>query len=106
MAEGTGGTTLVRMSGSGATCFALFDSEWERDAAASICPPTGGIWRLSAIGAPSCLPAATPDPHCRPSDACRRRPAIEAGTPATELMERAGRALAEAVRLYVGHASR
>ena len=35
-------------------------------------------------------------------NACRRRPAIEAGTPATELMERAGRALAEAVRLYVG----
>ena len=30
------------------------------------------------------------------------RRAIEAGTPETELMERAGRALAEAVRLYAG----
>ena len=30
------------------------------------------------------------------------RQAIEAGTPETELMERAGRALAEAVRLYAG----
>ncbi len=45
--KGQGGTTLVRMSGSGATCFALFDSEWERDAAASICPPNW--WHLATF---------------------------------------------------------
>jgi 4-diphosphocytidyl-2-C-methyl-D-erythritol kinase len=33
--ESTDGTTLVRMSGSGATCFALYDSIAARDAAAS-----------------------------------------------------------------------
>jgi 4-diphosphocytidyl-2-C-methyl-D-erythritol kinase len=33
-----GGAELVRMSGSGATCFALFDSEEMRDAAAAACP--------------------------------------------------------------------
>jgi 4-diphosphocytidyl-2-C-methyl-D-erythritol kinase len=45
--KGQGGTTLVRMSGSGATCFALFDSESERDAAASICPPNW--WHLATF---------------------------------------------------------
>jgi 4-diphosphocytidyl-2-C-methyl-D-erythritol kinase len=33
------GAELSRMSGSGATCFALFDSEETRDAAAAACPP-------------------------------------------------------------------
>jgi 4-diphosphocytidyl-2-C-methyl-D-erythritol kinase len=33
------GADFVRMSGSGATCFALFDSIATRDAAASDCPP-------------------------------------------------------------------
>ncbi|WP_300974714.1 4-(cytidine 5'-diphospho)-2-C-methyl-D-erythritol kinase [Sphingomonas sp. LHG3406-1] len=33
------GVELARMSGSGATCFALFDSEEARDAAAAACPP-------------------------------------------------------------------
>jgi 4-diphosphocytidyl-2-C-methyl-D-erythritol kinase len=32
------GAELTRMSGSGATCFALFDSEVSRDAAAAACP--------------------------------------------------------------------
>jgi 4-diphosphocytidyl-2-C-methyl-D-erythritol kinase len=32
------GANFVRMSGSGATCFALFDSEEDRDAAAAACP--------------------------------------------------------------------
>lgn len=32
------GAAVVRMSGSGATCFALFDTEQSRDAAASLCP--------------------------------------------------------------------
>jgi 4-diphosphocytidyl-2-C-methyl-D-erythritol kinase len=32
-------TTLARMSGSGATCFALFESEDARDKAADACPP-------------------------------------------------------------------
>ncbi|MCY7270513.1 MAG: 4-(cytidine 5'-diphospho)-2-C-methyl-D-erythritol kinase [Sphingomonas bacterium] len=32
------GATFVRMSGSGATCFALFGNERERDAAAATCP--------------------------------------------------------------------
>lgn len=32
------GATYVRMSGSGATCFALFDDEAARDAAAEACP--------------------------------------------------------------------
>lgn len=33
------GVTLARMSGSGATCFALFASQEARDAAAQACPP-------------------------------------------------------------------
>ncbi len=37
---------LARMSGSGATCFALYASEAERDAAAAWrCLPNGGNWR-------------------------------------------------------------
>ncbi len=32
------GAAIVRMSGSGATCFALFDSEQARDASAAACP--------------------------------------------------------------------
>ena len=36
--RGQPGATFVRMSGSGATCFALFDSIEARDAAASACP--------------------------------------------------------------------
>ena len=43
--KATGRRQFVRMSGSGATCFALFDGEAARDAAAA-CPLTGGIWRL------------------------------------------------------------
>ena len=39
------GATLVRMSGSGATCFALFDSETTRDAAAEAVP--AGWWHLA-----------------------------------------------------------
>ena len=37
---------FVRMSGSGATCFALFDGEEERDAAAAAVPP--GWWHLAS----------------------------------------------------------
>ena len=39
------GANFVRMSGSGATCFALFDDEAARDAAAAACPRHGGISR-------------------------------------------------------------
>jgi 4-diphosphocytidyl-2-C-methyl-D-erythritol kinase len=39
------GATLVRMSGSGATCFALFDSAAERDAAANAVPREW--WRMA-----------------------------------------------------------
>jgi 4-diphosphocytidyl-2-C-methyl-D-erythritol kinase len=39
------GATFVRMSGSGATCFALFDDEDVRDAAASACPASW--WHLA-----------------------------------------------------------
>jgi 4-diphosphocytidyl-2-C-methyl-D-erythritol kinase len=39
--------TLVRMSGSGATCFALFSSEEARDAAASGCP--SNWWHLATF---------------------------------------------------------
>ena len=45
--EARQGTTFVRMSGSGATCFALFDSEAERDRAADDCPPDW--WRLATV---------------------------------------------------------
>lgn len=41
------GTTLVRMSGSGATCFALFDSEVSRDVAAAACP--SDWWHLPSF---------------------------------------------------------
>jgi 4-diphosphocytidyl-2-C-methyl-D-erythritol kinase len=39
------GVSFVRMSGSGATCFALFESESARDLAASASPPSW--WRLA-----------------------------------------------------------
>ena len=39
------GANFVRMSGSGATCFALFDSEEDRDTAAAACPSTW--WHLA-----------------------------------------------------------
>jgi 4-diphosphocytidyl-2-C-methyl-D-erythritol kinase len=41
------GATFVRMSGSGATCFALFDSESWRDAATEAVPPQW--WRLATF---------------------------------------------------------
>ena len=41
------GADFVRMSGSGATCFALFDGEQARDAAASTCPPEW--WHLATF---------------------------------------------------------
>jgi 4-diphosphocytidyl-2-C-methyl-D-erythritol kinase len=40
------GANFVRMSGSGATCFALFDSDADRDAAASACPASW--WHLAS----------------------------------------------------------
>jgi 4-diphosphocytidyl-2-C-methyl-D-erythritol kinase len=41
------GAQAVRMSGSGATCFALFDSEDARNAAAANCPPQW--WHLASF---------------------------------------------------------
>ena len=41
------GTSFVRMSGSGATCFALFDNEVARDAAAAACQPNW--WHLATV---------------------------------------------------------
>ena len=41
------GANFVRMSGSGATCFALFDREEGRDAAAAACPPNW--WHLATF---------------------------------------------------------
>jgi len=41
------GANFVRMSGSGATCFALFDSEQARDAAAAACPSSW--WHLGSV---------------------------------------------------------
>jgi 4-diphosphocytidyl-2-C-methyl-D-erythritol kinase len=41
------GANFVRLSGSGATCFALFDSEGQRDAAAAACPPNW--WHLATF---------------------------------------------------------
>ena len=40
-------SNFVRMSGSGATCFALFDSEEARDAAAAACP--SNWWHLATF---------------------------------------------------------
>ncbi len=45
--RGQGGANFVRMSGSGATCFALFDSERARDGAAAACP--SGWWHLGTV---------------------------------------------------------
>jgi 4-diphosphocytidyl-2-C-methyl-D-erythritol kinase len=42
------GARLVRMSGSGATCFALFDSEGEREAAKARIAGHPGWWTLSS----------------------------------------------------------
>ena len=39
------GVTLARMSGSGATCFALFDDDAARDSAAAACP--SNWWHLA-----------------------------------------------------------
>lgn len=44
--EARPGCNLARMSGSGASCFALFDSHEERDAAALLCPD--GWWHLAS----------------------------------------------------------
>lgn len=44
---GREGATFVRMSGSGATCFALFDSEAARDSAAAGCP--ADWWHLATF---------------------------------------------------------
>ena len=41
------GAQFVRMSGSGATCFALFDDEAARDRAAASCPPNW--WHLASF---------------------------------------------------------
>ena len=41
------GATVCRMSGSGATCFALFDCEASRDRAAARCPPHW--WHLASF---------------------------------------------------------
>jgi len=41
------GAGIVRMSGSGATCFALFEDEGARDAAAAACPPAW--WHLATF---------------------------------------------------------
>jgi len=41
------GADVVRMSGSGATCFALFENEATRDAAAAVCPPDW--WHLASF---------------------------------------------------------
>ena len=44
------GATLVRMSGSGATCFALFEDEATRDAAdAAIAATRPGWWRMASV---------------------------------------------------------
>lgn len=44
------GATLVRMSGSGATCFALFEDEAARDAAdAAIAATRPGWWRVASV---------------------------------------------------------
>ena len=44
---GQSGANFVRMSGSGATCFALFDDEGQRDAAAAACP--AHWWHLATF---------------------------------------------------------
>jgi 4-diphosphocytidyl-2-C-methyl-D-erythritol kinase len=45
--RGCEGVDVARMSGSGATCFALFDSEEARDKAATACP--ADWWHLASI---------------------------------------------------------
>jgi 4-diphosphocytidyl-2-C-methyl-D-erythritol kinase len=44
---GQDGANVVRMSGSGATCFALFDGEEARDRAADACP--SNWWHLATV---------------------------------------------------------
>jgi 4-diphosphocytidyl-2-C-methyl-D-erythritol kinase len=44
--RGRDGTTLARMSGSGATCFALFDNDADRDRAAADCPASW--WHMAS----------------------------------------------------------
>jgi len=44
---GQRGANFVRMSGSGATCFALFDSDDARDRAAAACPSSW--WHLASV---------------------------------------------------------
>ena len=93
------GATFVRMSGSGATCFALFDDEAARDAAAGACP--------GALVASGDLPALRRGAMTRPilTAAAMRaaeQAAIDGGTSVETLMERAGAALAEARARFAG----
>jgi 4-diphosphocytidyl-2-C-methyl-D-erythritol kinase len=44
--RGRDGVTLARMSGSGATCFALFDDDDDRDRAAAACPASW--WHMAS----------------------------------------------------------
>jgi 4-diphosphocytidyl-2-C-methyl-D-erythritol kinase len=44
--HGRDGVTLARMSGSGATCFALFDDDDDRDRAAAACPASW--WHMAS----------------------------------------------------------
>ena len=86
------------MSGSGATCFALFEARTRE-----MRPPK----RAARMVAPGDVPAlgrghdGATDPHSR-SDARRRAAAIDGGASVEQLMERAGAALAEAVYRFAG----
>ena len=91
------GATFVRMSGSGATCFALFDSVAARDAAAAGCPPA-----LVASGDPLALRGAMRPILTAEAMRAAEQAAIDGGTSVETLMERAGDALAEAAWRFAG----
>ena len=94
------GAEWVRMSGSGATCFALFDSEAMRDSGRPIgCRVNGGAGDRLALNG-----AVMPGRPILTAAAMRaaEEAAIAAGTSVEQLMERAGGALAEAVYRFAG----
>ncbi len=95
------GATFVRMSGSGATCFALFETEEARDAAAARVPrrmvAPGDLPALDARAMTSPRPILTAE-RMRAAE----QAAIDAGTTVEQLMERAGAALAEAAYRFAG----
>jgi 4-diphosphocytidyl-2-C-methyl-D-erythritol kinase len=70
------GATIARMSGSGATCFALFETAEQRDEAARAVLPIGGKWHRPALDALCARSSPLQQWRCR-ATVDRRRISVE-----------------------------